>query len=84
VTVTGVSSTFLIAAAVVVLVAIVLIVLLAVRARRRSDAAQALPGRVGRPSSPTAIVCSFCKREYDPAETGGRCPSCGAAAPRKG
>jgi hypothetical protein len=76
------TSTVLIAAAAVVLVALLVIVLLAVRARSRSGAAQAPPDQVA-PSSPTAIVCSFCKREYDPAETGGRCPGCGAAAPRK-
>jgi hypothetical protein len=76
------TSTVLIAAVAVVLVALVVIVLLAVRARSRSGAPQALPGQVG-PSSPTAIICSFCKREYDPAETDGRCPGCGAAAPRK-
>jgi hypothetical protein len=80
--VTGTTSTVLIAAAAVVLVALVVTVLLAVRARSRSGASQALPGPAS-PPSPTAIVCSFCNREYDPAETGGRCPGCGAAAPRK-
>jgi len=76
------SSPLLIAVAVVVLVAIVVAVLLVVRARSRSSRPQALPGRVG-PASPTAIICPFCKREYEPEETGGRCPGCGAAAPRK-
>ena len=81
-TVTGFSSTYLVAAAAVVLVVLVVVVLLAVRARSRTGRRQALPGRVT-PPSPTATVCPFCKREYEPAETGGRCPGCGAAAPRK-
>jgi hypothetical protein len=70
-----------IAAVAVALIILVLVVVLAVLARARSRRPQALPGPTG-PSSPTAIVCSFCKREYEPAETGGRCPGCGAAAPR--
>ena len=70
-----------IAAGAVAVIVIVLAVVLAVRARARSRRPQALPGPTG-PSSPTAIICPFCKREYDPAETGGRCPGCGAAAPR--
>ena len=72
-------------AAVAVLVAVVLVVLvvlLVLWARSRSAAPRAVTGATGT-SSPTAIVCSFCKREYDPAETGGRCPGCGAAAPRR-
>jgi len=70
-----------IAAGAVAVIVIVLAVVLAVRARSQSGRPQALPGATG-PSSPTAIICPFCKREYDPAETGGRCPGCGAAAPR--
>ena len=71
-----------IAAAAVALLVIVLAVVLAVRARSRSRRPQVLQGPTV-PSSPTAIVCSFCKREYEPSETGGRCPGCGAAAPRR-
>ena len=78
---TELSTIVLVAAAVIVLVAIVMVVLL-VRARSRTRATRALPNRVG-PSSPTAVVCPFCKREYEPEETGGRCPGCGAAAPRR-
>jgi hypothetical protein len=74
-------TTIEIAAAAVVLIIIVLAVVLAVRALASRRRPQALPGPTG-PSSPTAITCPFCKREYDPAETGGRCPGCGAAAPR--
>jgi len=70
-----------IAAAAVILIVIVLAVVLAVRARSQSGRPQALPGATG-PSSPTAIICPFCKREYEPAETSGRCPGCGAATPR--
>jgi hypothetical protein len=70
-----------IAAAAVAVIVIVLAVVLAVRARSRSGRQQALPGPTG-PSSPTAITCPFCKREYDPATTSGHCPGCGAAAPR--
>jgi len=70
-----------IAAAVVAVIVIVVVVVLVVRARSRTGPPQALPGRTG-PSSPTAIICPFCKREYEPAETSGRCPGCGAAAPR--
>ena len=70
----------LIAAAAVVVVLLAVIVLLVVRSRAADP--RAMAGPTG-PSSPTAIVCSFCKREYEPAETGGRCPGCGAAAPRK-
>jgi hypothetical protein len=70
-----------IAAAAVVVIVVVLALVLAVRARTRSRRPRALPGPAG-PSSPTAIICPFCKREYDPAETNGHCPGCGAAAPR--
>jgi hypothetical protein len=70
-----------VAAIAAALVVLVLVVLLVVWARSRSAAPRPAQGATG-PSSPTAIVCSFCKREYDPAETGGRCPGCGAAAPR--
>lgn len=80
-TVSGISTTYLIVAAVVLLLVIVAVVLLAVRARSRRVASPALPTRSG-PPSPTAITCPFCKRDYEPAETDGRCPGCGAAAPR--
>jgi hypothetical protein len=70
-----------IAAAVIAVIVIVLAVVLVVRARSRSRQTQALPSPTG-PSSPTAIICPFCKREYEPAGTSGRCPGCGAATPR--
>ena len=69
------------AAAVVILILVLVVVILAVRSRSRPRRPQALPSHV--PLSPTAIVCPFCKREYDPPVTGDRCPGCGAAAPRK-
>jgi len=70
------------AAVVLILILVVLVVVIrAVRARSRPRWPQALPSHV--PLSPTAIVCPFCRREYDPPETGDRCPGCGAAAPRK-
>ena len=69
----------LIGAAVVLVVLVVVIALVVVRGRSRPAAP--MTGATG-PSSPTAIVCSFCKREYEPAQAGGRCPSCGAATPR--
>jgi hypothetical protein len=72
-------STVLIVAALIALAVIVGIVLLIVRASRPRPAA-ALPSAA--PSSPTAIVCQFCKREYEPSQTGRRCPGCGAASPR--
>jgi len=77
----GISSTTLLVVAAVVLIVAIVIVLLAVRSRSRGGATPAAPVRTG-PSSPTAIVCPFCKREYEPAETDRRCPGCGAAAPR--
>lgn len=69
------------AGAVALLIIILLVVALVLRTRPRPRRPQALPSHV--PLSPTAIVCPFCKREYDPPETGNRCPSCGAAAPRR-
>ncbi len=76
-----VSSIVLVVAAAVALVAVVAIVL--VLARRGRPSAPALPPATSTPSSPTAITCPFCKREYEPNETAGRCPGCGAAAPRR-
>jgi uncharacterized paraquat-inducible protein A len=70
----------LFAAAALVVVAAAVVVLVAVLGAR--SRAAAMPEAPARPSSPTAIVCSFCKQEYEPAESAGRCPSCGAAAPR--
>jgi len=75
------ATVLLLSAAAVALVLIVAIVVLAVRARR-SSAPRALPGAAG-PRSPNAVVCSFCKREYDPGTSGGHCPGCGAATPRR-
>jgi len=68
----------LVPAAVIALILIVAIVLVLVGRSRRQPPA-ALPSV---PSSPTAVVCQFCKREYEPSETGRRCPGCGAATPR--
>ena len=65
------------ALAVVAAAVVVLVVVLGARSR-----AAAIPEAPAGPSSPTAIICSFCKREYEPAESAARCPSCGAAAPR--
>jgi hypothetical protein len=76
----GYSSAYLIAAAVIVVIVVAVIVFLVRRARPSQQ--QALPSRAA-PSSPTAVVCQFCNREYEPSETGGRCPGCGAATPRK-
>jgi hypothetical protein len=67
-----------IALAVVIVVAVVLVL----RGRSRAAAVSAPPAAPG-PKSPTTMVCPFCKVEYDPAETGGHCPGCGAAAPRR-
>jgi hypothetical protein len=62
----------------VVLVLVVLAVVTALVLRR-----SARPSRdVLPPPSEQGFVCPFCKRPYDPPQTGGRCPSCGAAAPR--
>jgi hypothetical protein len=69
------------AAALVILIVVVLALVLSARARARRARLRALPSHV--PLSPTVIVCPFCRREYDPPDTGGRCPGCGAAAPRK-
>jgi hypothetical protein len=73
-------STSLVIAAAVVLVVVVLAVavLLAMRARRSAPGRSALPEA----PAPGAYTCPFCKRPYDPAQSGNRCPACGAAAPR--
>ena len=77
-----ISSTLLIVAAVVVLVLVVaLAALLVVRARSRPSSG-ALPAP-GDPPAAGGYVCPFCKRPYAPAQTGNRCPACGAAAPRR-
>ena len=76
------SSAILIAAIVVAVAVIVAAVLLALGARRaRLPGSGALPPPGEPPAG--AFVCPFCKRPYDPGATGGRCPACGAAAPRR-
>ena len=72
-----ISGTALIVVAVVLVVVALAIVAALVLRRSARPSAHVLP-----PPSEQGFVCPFCKRPYDPAQTGGRCPSCGAAAPR--
>ena len=62
---------------VVIVVAVIVVAvaaLLVVRARSRPGGQSALPGPP--PSEAGGYTCPFCKRPYDPAQTGGRCPGC--------
>jgi hypothetical protein len=73
-------SAVLVVAALVLIAVIAVVVVLLLRTRRAPRPA-ALPGSVAT-NAPGGYVCPFCKRPYEPDQTGGRCPSCGAAAPR--
>jgi hypothetical protein len=80
--VVSISGTVLVVAAVVVLVIVVAVAaLLVARARSRPGGGGAMPSP-GDPPAAGAYLCPFCKRPYAPAQTGNRCPSCGAATPR--
>jgi Zn finger protein HypA/HybF involved in hydrogenase expression len=73
-----ISSSLVIAAVAVAVVLLVVAALLVVRRlRSRPEGQTALPE-----APPGSFACPFCKRPYDPAQTGRRCPGCGAAAPR--
>ncbi|HXM58620.1 MAG TPA: hypothetical protein VOB72_24680 [Candidatus Dormibacteraeota bacterium] len=74
------SAVLVVAAVIALIVVVVAVVLLVLRARRRAGQAAALPSAPT--GAPGGYVCPFCKRPFEPEQTGGRCPSCGAAAPR--
>jgi hypothetical protein len=72
-----------VAVAVVLVIALLVVLLVVRRSRSRSRGGGQPADRGTRPSSPTAIACPFCRREYEPGEAGGRCPGCGAATPKR-
>jgi hypothetical protein len=75
------SITVVIAVLVLLVLAVVLAVgLLVVRRGARSPLS--LPSASSGEAA-GGFVCPFCKRRYDPGQSGGRCPACGAAAPRR-
>jgi hypothetical protein len=72
----------LVVVAAVVLVALVAAVAI-LRRRSRAGMRSQLPPQSGSAETAGGFVCPFCKRTYDLARSGRRCPSCGAAAPRE-
>ena len=65
----------------VVVMALLVILAVAVRgARARPDRALP-PASANGGEAAAGMVCPFCRRRYDPAQAGGRCPGCGAASP---
>jgi hypothetical protein len=71
-------------ATVLVVVAVAALVVLAAAAALllRGRARRARPAASSSAEGESGFVCPFCRRAYDPAQTGRRCPGCGAAAPR--
>jgi hypothetical protein len=76
------STAILVAAAAAVIVLLALAGVAVRRASRRREVRDT-PRQDGRPPARAGLVCPFCRREYDPGQTGRRCPSCGAATPRR-
>jgi hypothetical protein len=69
---------------VIAVVVLALLVVLAVAVRAAvARSTNALPPPEDDAGVATGMACPFCKRRYDPSQTGGRCPGCGAAAPRR-
>jgi len=67
-----------------IVIAVLALVVLVVAAVLVARAIRSAPDRTAPPDAPPGgFACPFCKRPYDPAQTGGRCPGCGAAAPRR-
>jgi hypothetical protein len=72
------TATLPVAVAVAVLLVLVAAALVLRRRARMGAARRSRPPA----SEASGFLCPFCRRAYDPARTGRRCPACGAAAPR--